>query len=87
MPFKNILIPILALLATLLAFLQASWSGVALVVGGLVMWMLLQMTRTLQVLKRAADRPVGYVASAIMLHSKLRPGLPWQQVVALPRAL
>lgn len=87
MPFKNILIPLLALGAILVAFFQFRWPGVALVVGGLVMWVLLQFTRTLQVLKRAADLPVGHVASAVMLHSKLRPGLPLLHVVALTRAL
>jgi len=39
-------------------------AGVALVGGALVMWQLLHFTRMLQVLKRAASRPIGHVDSA-----------------------
>ena len=58
-----------------------------LIGGGLVMWQLLHFTRMLQVLKRAANRPVGHVDSAVMLHAKLRAGLPLLHVVAMTRAL
>lgn len=51
------------------------------------MWLLLHFTRMMQVLKRAADRPIGYVDSAVMLNAKLRPGLTLLQVVAMPRVL
>lgn len=63
------------------------WAGVAAVAGGLVMWALLHLTRTLQVLQRTARRPIGHVDSAVMLNSRLRPGLPLLQVLALNRAL
>jgi len=62
--------------------------GVALQLpGGLVMWLLLHFTRMMQVLKRAADRPVGYVGSAVMLNAKLRPGFTLLHVVAMTKAL
>lgn len=51
------------------------------------MWMLMHFTRMMQVLKRAADRPVGYVDSAVMLNAKLKPGMTLMQVVAMTRAL
>ena len=63
------------------------WPGIALVVGGMVMWMLLNMTRMLLVLRRAAQRPVGTVASAVMLHARLARGMPLLQVLALTRSL
>ena len=51
------------------------------------MWLLLHFTRMMQVLKRAADRPVGYVGSAVMLNAKLRPGVTLLHVVAMTKAL
>ena len=38
-------------------------------------------------MKRAADRPVGYVGSAVMLNAKLQAGQPLLKVLALTRAL
>jgi hypothetical protein len=56
-------------------------------VGALVMWLLLHFTRMLQILKRAADRPIGFVGSAVMLNAKLRSGVTLMHVVALTRSL
>jgi len=76
-------------LATLLvvAWQAQGWAGVALVGGGVVMWGLLHFTRMLTVLKRAADRPKGYVDSAVMLNAKLRTGVNLLHVMALTRSL
>ena len=87
MPFQKIVIPSIALAATGAGFFGYGWPGVALVAGGLVMWLLLHFTRMLQVLKRAANRPVGHVDSAVMLNAKLHKGLPLMHVVALARSL
>ena len=51
------------------------------------MWMLLHFTRMMQILKRAANRPVGYVDSAVMLNVKLRPGATLLHVIAMTRSL
>lgn len=85
--FQRIVIPLAALAALVLSYRHYGWPGVALVGGGLVMWQLLHFTRMLQVLKRAANRPIGHVDSAVMLHAKLRAGLPLLHVVAMTRAL
>ena len=37
--------------------------------------------------QRAADRPIGYVDSAVMLNAKLKPGMTLLQVVAMTQAL
>lgn len=84
---NSVLVPLLAFTATVVGFLSYGWPGVALVAGGLVMWLLLHFTRMLQVLKRAANRPVGHVDSAVMLNAKLHKGLPLLHVVALTRSL
>lgn len=70
-----------------LAHRAYGWPGLALVAGGLVMWALLHITRMLAVLRRAAQRPIGTVASAVMLHSRLERGMTLLQVLALTRAL
>ena len=38
-------------------------------------------------MKRAVDRPIGYVGSAVMLNAKLKRGQPLLTVLALTRAL
>ncbi|MFN3376650.1 MAG: glycerate kinase [Burkholderiaceae bacterium] len=63
------------------------WAGVALVAGGAVMWLLLHLTRLMTVLQRAADRPKGYVGSAVMLNARLREGDTLMHVIALTRSL
>lgn len=68
-------------------YLSYGWPGVMLAVTCIVFWLLLQFNRTLRVMKRAAGRPVGTVDNAVMLHSKLRPGMPLLSVVALARSL
>ena len=84
---QRVLIPLGALAALVAGYWYYGWPGVALAGGALVMWQLLHFTRMLQVLKRAANRPIGHVDSAVMLHARLRPGVPLLYVVAMTRAL
>jgi len=63
------------------------WPGVVLGVTVVVFWLLLQFSRSLRVLKQAAGSPVGHVDSAVMLHSKLKAGMPLLQVLVLTRSL
>jgi len=52
-----------------------------------VFWLLLQFSQSLRVLRLAAQRPVGTVPNALMLHSRLRASLRLPQVLALTRSL
>lgn len=63
------------------------WRGVVLAVTVIVFWLLLQFSRSLRVLQRAGRAPVGQVESALMLHSRLKPGLSLLQVLVLTRSL
>jgi hypothetical protein len=63
------------------------WGGVALVSGGILMWLLLHFNRFMTVMRRASERPFGYVDSAVMLNVKLRPRVSLLHVIALTRAL
>ncbi|MBZ0226487.1 MAG: glycerate kinase [Comamonas sp.] len=63
------------------------WPGVLAGAGAGLLWLLLHFTRLLQVMRRAADSPMGTVASAVMLNARLRRGVSLLHVVALTRSL
>jgi hypothetical protein len=84
---QRVFYPLVGILLVAGAYRAYGWLGVAAVVTGLVMWLLLHFTRTLQVLKRAAQRPVGHVDSAVMLNARLQAGHSMLHAVALTRSL
>ena len=87
MNLQKIFVPVAGIAALALAYRQYGWLGVAAVATGLVMWLLLHFTRMMAVLKRAANRPIGYVGSAVMLNARLKPGVSLMHVIAMTRAL
>ena len=87
MPFQKIIAALVILCLIAAAYLNFKWPGVAVVATGLVTWGLLHFSRMIQVLKRAADRPIGYVGSAVMLNAKLKPKATLLHVVAMTKAL
>lgn len=87
MNFQKILMPVLGVALVAGAWRAYGWAGVALVASGIVMWMLLHFTRLTKVLSKAADRPIGSVASAVMLNAKLKPGVNLLHVIAMTQAL
>jgi hypothetical protein len=87
MNFTKILTPLAIVVFTIGAWQACEWAGIALAVGGVVMWVLLHFTRMVTILKKAADRPIGHVASAVMLHAKLRRGVTLMHVIAMTRSL
>jgi hypothetical protein len=87
MKFQKIVLPVVGVVVVAAAYRGYGWPGVAMAVSGIVMWMLLHFTRVMKVMQRAANRPVGYVDSAVMLNAKLRPGVNLLHVVAMTRAL
>ena len=87
MNFRKIFVPLVGLVLLGLAYRSYGWQGVALVGGGIVMFLLLHFNRAMKVLQRAAARPVGHVDSAVMLNAKLKRGSTLMHVVAITRAL
>lgn len=87
MNVQKILVPVGAAILAIAAYRASGWGGVAIVAGALVMWLLLHFTRMMQVLKRAADRPKGYVDSAVMLNAKLKPKFTLLHVTAMTSSL
>ena len=87
MNFNKILAPLAIIVFTVGAWQAFQWAGIALAVGGVVMWVLLHFTRMVTILKKAADRPIGHVASAVMLNAKLKKGVTLMHVIAMTRSL
>jgi hypothetical protein len=69
------------------AYRAYEWKGVALIVTGIFFWLMLHFTRLMAALKRAANRPIGHIGSAVMLNAKLKAGSSLLHVVALTKSL
>ena len=87
MSLKRILIALAGLALLVGAWRAYGTPGLAVVGGGLVMWILLHFTRMMHVLKQASDRPKGWVGSAVMLNAKLKPGVNLLHVMAMTKSL
>jgi hypothetical protein len=87
MNISKILFPIGVIAFIAGAWHQYQWQGVAIATGAVVMWILLHFTRMVTVMSRAANRPVGHVASAVMLNVKLQKGVNLMHVIALTKSL
>jgi hypothetical protein len=77
----------LVLAAVAAGYIGWGWPGVVLGVTVVVFWLLLQVSRSLRVMKNAAGKPVGRVDSAVMLHSRLKAGMTLLQVLQITRSL
>jgi uncharacterized protein (DUF58 family) len=77
----------LAVAALAAGWFSYGWPGVALAFSVIVFWLLMQFSRSVRVMRDASESPVGRVPSAVMLHSKLRTGLPMLQIVKLTKSL
>ncbi len=77
----------LAAAALVAGWFAWGWQGMVLAVTLIVFWLLLQFSRTLRTMKTAAGRPLGRVANAVMLQSKLAAGMNLLQVIQLTGSL
>jgi hypothetical protein len=87
MNFTKIIGPLAVIIFTIGAWRQFGWAGIAMAAGGVVMWILLHFTRLMTILKKAANRPIGHVASAVMLNAKLKKGMSLMHVIAMTKSL
>ncbi|MBT9503006.1 MAG: hypothetical protein IV092_17305 [Burkholderiaceae bacterium] len=77
----------LALAAVVAGWFSYGWQGIVLAVSLVAFWLLLQFSRVMRLLQKAGSAPKGSVASAVMVHSKLRDGMRLMDVIALTRSL
>jgi hypothetical protein len=87
MNWRTFLVPLAAILLFMWAYHAFGWPGVAFAFSGGVLWVLLNFTRMVTILKRAQNRPIGFVDSAVMMNVKLRPKQTLMHVIALTRSL
>ena len=71
----------------ILGIWQYGWRGLLMALTVVVFWLLLQFNRTTRVLQNAAGNPVGKVRSAVMLQSRLSPGMSMEEVLKLTGSL
>ena len=77
----------LVALAVAAGYVGYGWPGVLLAFTVTIFWLLMQFSRALRVMKHAASRPVGHVASAVMLQSRLHKGMTLAQVIKFTASL
>jgi hypothetical protein len=76
-----------AVAAIAAGFVSYGWPGVVLAITVIVFWLLLQFSRALRTLRAAAQKPVGTVASAVMLSTRLQKGMRLPEVLKLTGSL
>ncbi|MBA3774368.1 MAG: glycerate kinase [Ramlibacter sp.] len=87
MNLQKILMPLLGVVLVIAAWRAYGWAGLVLAASAILMWVLLHFTRLMHVLKQAAQRPKGYVGSAVMLNARLKAGVTLLHVIAMTRSL
>lgn len=87
MQFSKWIVPLGSLALIALAAQSYGWSGALGALGLVVMWMLVDFTRMMKVLRLAGKRPMGVVGSAVMLNAQLRKGTTLVKVIAQTQSL
>lgn len=77
----------LAIAALVAGYLSYGWRGLVLALTVIAFWLLLQFSRTLRVLRSAAQSPLGHVDNAVMFNARLSTGLRLPEVIAMTRSL
>jgi hypothetical protein len=77
----------LALAALVLGGALLGWQGAIFATTGIIFWLLLQMSRLMRVMKLAGAAPLGSVANAVMLNSKLHTGMKLVDLITLAGSL
>ena len=78
---------VLAAMLLLAAWQGYGLKGLALGVTLIVFWLVLQLNRSIRVMRNAGSAPIGHVDSAVMLNAKLKPGMQMLQVLTLTKSL
>lgn len=77
----------LALAALLAGGAFFGWQGIVFATTGIVFWLLLQMSRLMRLMQKAGAAPLGAVASAVMLNSRLHAGMKLVDLIKLAGSL
>ena len=70
-----------------LAWKTYGLQGLLFALGAVVMWWMINVNRTMSVMRKAANRPIGYVSSAVMLNARMKPKSTLLNVVAMTQSM
>ncbi len=87
MDIRKILVALAAVALVYVGWREGGWAGVAFAAGAIVMIVLVQFSKMMGVLNRAAKSPKGHVGSAVMLNAKLKKGVNLLHVMAMTRSI
>jgi hypothetical protein len=85
--YKKVAVSVIAVVVLAGSWRVGGVAGLVLVVSAAVTWGLFHFTRVLRVLRRAAQRPLGRVDSAVMLNAGLKQRASLLHVVAATQSL
>jgi len=77
----------LAVIGIAMGYALWGWRGVGLAGSVIVFWLLMQFSRAMRVMRTAGGRPIGQVASAVMLQAKMRTGMRLMDIILLTNSL
>lgn len=78
---------LLAATAVFFGYSRYGWQGLVFAITVVVFWLLLQFSRTMRIMQKAAQAPKGRIDSAVRLHSKLKPGMRLLDILPLAGSL
>lgn len=78
---------LLAVIVVTLGYSQYGWQGLLFGITVVVFWLLLQFSRTMRVMQKAAQAPKGRIDSAVRVHSKLKAGMRMLDVLPIAGSL
>lgn len=78
---------VLAIAAIVAGAVFFGWKGAILGLSCVVFFLLLQFSQLMRVMRTAQNSPLGHVASAVMLQSRLHPGMKLLDLIRMCRSL
>jgi hypothetical protein len=78
---------LLAAIVVGVGYARFGWQGLLFGITVVVFWLLLQFSRTLRVMQKAAEAPKGRIDSAVRVHAKLKPGLRLLEILPITGSL
>lgn len=78
---------LLALAAIVAGSVFFGWKGAILGLSCIVFFLLLQFSQLMRVMRTAQNSPLGHVSSAVMLQSRLQPGMKLIDLIRLCKSL
>ena len=87
MNWQKFVLPLGAAIVIVLVYQSYGWGGAALAGTAFATYLVVQFNRMLKILKFAAERPKGFVASAVMFNARLKKGYNLLRVMQMTQSI